>query len=407
MLGFVDLPRTGAYDRSDSESWIGSPVCRIRETGTPDGEEEDYFVKKRGIMLRRAFALCIAAAILAPAPSVLAQRNNQPQQQQPKRSKAEQADIDALASAVDFAAAGKTATDVGLKWEYSHFLKSPDGSTVIPFVVSVDKATLPANEASMYIRVMDKSQVAALAAAPAAASTDKDKDKKDAKAATPPPNYPWQNIYFIDMPSDAKISRAIGLAPGEYEMFIAIKERGKDEKSKTPPKVGVLRKPLTVPDFNNGELTTSEIIVAKSIEQLPAALPPNKAAENPYTFGPLKVTPTADPKFAKAGELNVIFWVYNAGVSTATSKPDVQVEYNFNQKTADGEKFFNKTQPSVLNSTTLPPEFDFAKGHQLTEVQSIPLASFPPGDYRLEIKVTDKTSSKTVTQNINFNVAAS
>ena len=361
-------------------------------------------------MLRRAFALCIAAAILAPAPSVLAQRNNQQQQQQqPKRSKAEQADIDALSGAVDFAAAGKTATDVGLKWEVSHFLKSPDGSTVIPFVIDVDKATLPSNEASLYIRVMDKSQVAALAAAAAAAAApaDKDKDKDKAKAATPPPSYPWQNIYFIDMPSDAKISRAIGLAPGEYEMFIAIKERAKDEKSKTPPKVGVLQKTLTVPDFSNGQLATSEVIVAKSIEQLPAALPPNKAAESPYTFGPLKVTPTNDPKFAKAGELNVIFWIYNAGLSTATSKPDVQIEYNFNQKTADGEKFFNKTQPSVLNSTTLPPEFDFAKGHQLTEVQSIPLASFPPGDYRLEIKVTDKTSSKTVTQNVNFNVAAS
>jgi len=98
-------------------------------------------------MLRRAFALCIAAAILAPAPSALAQRNNQQQQpQQPKRSKAEQADIDALANAVDFAAAGKTPTDVGLKWEYSHFLKSPDGSTVIPFVINVDKATLPSSD---------------------------------------------------------------------------------------------------------------------------------------------------------------------------------------------------------------------------------------------------------------------
>src|SRR6187549_3909315 len=84
----------------------------------------DYLVNemnKRGIMLRRAFALCIAAAILAPAPSALAQQNNQ--QQQPKRSKVEQADIDALSTAVDFAAAGKTATDVGVKWEYSHFLK--------------------------------------------------------------------------------------------------------------------------------------------------------------------------------------------------------------------------------------------------------------------------------------------
>ena len=48
-------------------------------------------------MHRRVLALCIAVAILAPAPSAFAQGNNQ---QQPKRSKAEQADIDALSSAV-------------------------------------------------------------------------------------------------------------------------------------------------------------------------------------------------------------------------------------------------------------------------------------------------------------------
>jgi hypothetical protein len=368
-------------------------------TGKPD-----YIVNKRGIMqLRQVLALGIAAAMLAPVPSALAQRNNQ-QQQQPKRSKVEQADIDALSAAVDYAATGKTATDVAIKWETSHFLKSGDGSTVFPFIVQVDKSTLPANDAALYIRLMDKSQVAALAAMATAAA---DKDKKDPKTATPPPSYPWQNIYFIDMPADGKISRAIAVPPGEYEMFIAIKERLKDEKSKVPPKIGVIQKTLTVPDFNNGQLATSDVIVAKGIEQLQAALPANKVAENPYTFGPLRVTPTQDAKFAKMGELDLVFWVYNAGVSTLTTKPDVQVEYNFHQKTADGEKFFNKTQPSMLNAQTLPPEFDFAKGHQLTEVQSIPLASFPPGDYRLEIKVTDKTNSKTVTQNVNFNVAAS
>jgi hypothetical protein len=352
-------------------------------------------------MHRRVLALCIAAAILAPAPSAFAQRNNQ-QPQQPKRSKAEQADIEALSSAVDFAAVGKPATDVTVKWEMSHFMRNPDGSSVFPFVVSVDKTTLPANEAAVYIRVMDKEQIAALSALAAAAA---DKDKKDNKPAAPP-NYLWQNIYFLNMPADGKIARAIAVPPGEYELFVAVKEKAKDEKSKTPPKIGVLQKSLTVPDFNNG-LTTSEVIVSKGIEQLQQPLPADKAAENPYVFGPLKINPVTDGKFAKAGELNVVFWIYNAGVSPATSKPDVQVEYNFNQKTADGEKFFNKTAPSALNAQTLPAEFDFAKGHQLTEIQSVPLSSFPPGDYRLEIKVTDKTNNKTVTQNVNFNVAAS
>jgi hypothetical protein len=351
-------------------------------------------------MHRRVLALCIAMAIFAPTASAFAQRTNQ--QPLPKRTKTEQADIDALSSAVDFAAVGKTTTDVTIKWDMHHFMKNPDGSTVFPFVFSVDKATLPANEAALYIRVMDKSQIAALASMAAAAA---DKDKKPA-TPTAPPNYVWQNIYFIDVPADGKISRAIAVPPGEYELFAAIKERAKDEKSKTPPKIGVLQKSLVVPDFTTG-LTTSEVIVARNIEQLPQPLPANKAAENPYTFGPLKLNPIMDGKFAKAGELNVVFWIYNAGLASATSKPDVQVEYNFNQKTAEGEKFFNRTAPTTLNATTLPPEFDFAKGHQLTEIQSIPLASFPPGDYRLEIKVTDKTNNRTVTQNVTFNVAAS
>jgi hypothetical protein len=118
-------------------------------------------VEKRGIMHRRVLALCIAAAILAPAPSAFAQGKNQ-QPQPPKRSKAEQADIEALSSAVDFAAVGKPATDVTVKWEMSHFMRNPDGSTVFPFVVSVDKTTLPGNEAAVYMRVMDKEQIAAL-----------------------------------------------------------------------------------------------------------------------------------------------------------------------------------------------------------------------------------------------------
>jgi hypothetical protein len=36
----------------------------------------------------------------------------------------------------------------------------------------------------------------------------------------------------------------------------------------------------------------------------------------------------------------------------------------------------------------------------------VPLKSFPEGEYRLEIKITDKTSNKVLTQNVKFNVKA-
>ena len=90
--------------------------------------------------------------------------------------------------------------------------------------------------------------------------------------------------------------------------------------------------------------------------------------------------------------------IYNPKVDSA-NKPDVQVEYNFYQKLAgQPEKFFNKTNPQNLNAQTLPPKFDFAAGHQLQSGQAVPLASFPEGDYRLEIKVTDKIANKTLTR---------
>src|SRR5205814_2264608 len=93
--------------------------------------------------------------------------------------------------------------------------------------------------------------------------------------------------------------------------------------------------------------------------------------------------------------------------SGAANKPDVVVEYNFYQKQAGSEKFFNKTNPTNLNAQTLPPGFDMAAGHQLQAGQAVPLASFPEGDYRLEIKVTDKVANKTLTKEINFTVTPS
>ena len=60
------------------------------------------------------------------------------------------------------------------------------------------------------------------------------------------------------------------------------------------------------------------------------------------------------------------------------------------QKAADGsEKYFNKTEPQKFNAQTLPPNFSPEQGHQIVGGQMIPLASFPEGDFRLEIKVTD------------------
>jgi hypothetical protein len=98
--------------------------------------------------------------------------------------------------------------------------------------------------------------------------------------------------------------------------------------------------------------------------------------------------------------------IYNPKTDSM-NKPDVLVEYNFYAKAAGAEKFFNKTTPQNLNAQTLPPQFDVAAGHQLQAGQGVPLASFPEGDYRLEIKVTDKIANKSLTRDVNFTVSGS
>jgi hypothetical protein len=191
---------------------------------------------------------------------------------------------------------------------------------------------------------------------------------------------------------------------GDYDVFVAVKEKNTGDKKQPPAKTGVLRQDLTVPDFNKAELATSSVIVADTVEPVQTAMTNEQQQENPYTFGTMRIVPAADQKFEKNGELQVVFWIYGAS-QDATKKPDVQIEYNFHQKTPEGEKYFNKTAPQMLNATTLPPQFDMAAGHQLPGSLVVPLASFPAGDYRLEIKITDKPSGKTLTRDIAFTVA--
>ena len=352
--------------------------------------------------------LSVAAVMVVAAGPIAAQRD-QNNRQQPAAMPADP-DTITLVRLVDAVAMGQqpAPSDIAVNWDSNHFVKGQGGITYIPFTLSIDRAALPSTAAALYIRVVDKSQTAAApAAAPAAPASNK-------QNPPPAPRYAWDNINFIDVPADGKVSRAIALQPGEYEAFIAVKERAApvDPKAKpaqgaaapAPGKMTVYRKELSVPNFNTNELSTSSVILASTVEPIAQQLSPAEQEANPYVFGPMRIVPVREGRFSKSGELNVIFWIYGAG-SAANGKPDVTVEYNFHTRQPDGsEKYFNKTAPQDLNAQTLPPEFSVAAGHQLPGSLAVALTPFPVGDYRLEIKVTDKVTSKVVTQNVNFTV---
>jgi hypothetical protein len=337
---------------------------------------------------RRVIALAAAFAIATAAPTAFAEQRGG-KEQQPKRSKQEQVEIDQLVKTVDGVMAGQPApSDIQMSL-HPYFLKSQEQRTFVPFVLEVTGA--PAADAALYVRVVNPSA---------------EPDPKTKRV-----EYPWDDIHFLTAAqvsaSNGRLNRVFMAPPGTYDVYIAMKERvpEKGPKPATGPKTGVLKTQVTVPDFWNGELMTSSVIVADKVNVLTAMPSPEEARERPFVFGAQELVPAADSAFGKDEQLATFFQVYNAALDPA-GKPNLLLEYNFHRTEGGAEKFFNKTAPQEVNAAMLPPTFDPTKFPVPGGIE-VPLKSFPEGQYRLEIKVTDKVSGKVVTRDVNFTVKAS
>jgi hypothetical protein len=360
-------------------------------------------------MLTRRRAVAICAVAVAFSGTLFAQNRNQKPQpnQPPKLTNAQKAELTVITQTIDGVAAGQPApNDLSLTWARQDLLKAQGGKQYVPFTVTIDPAAAAGKTLTVYWRVV--SQTAAAAPAPPPAN----QNQRDNKNQPPPrPDYAYEDMNTVSIPGNAKgterISRSFAVGPGTYDLYLVIKEPApeKPQKNAPPQKMSLLKQSVQVPDLWNEELNTSSVFVAERIDPLPAPLTAQQQAERPYALGTMEIVPAVDSKFAKSEELQTFLLIYNAKTDKE-NKPDVSVEFNFHTTVKGEEKFFNKTNPQNLNAQTLPPGFDFAAGHQLQAGQAVPLTSFPEGEYRLEIKVTDKLADKSLTRNVNFTVGA-
>ncbi len=267
-------------------------------------------------------------------------------------------------------------------------MKAADGKVYVPYTVEFPASAFT-SPVSVYIRVVPKGE---LPPAP---------DKKDGR-------YTFEDYYTTEPkpgtgPS-ARITRAFAAPPGEYDVYFGLRARAADaKKSKDEPVSVLMFKPTaSLPNFWSGDLTTSTIVVTSKVDTIQGQVSPEAQRERPYLFGQTEFVPSPDNKFKKTDELSVVFQIYNPALDAG--KPNVQIDYTFHARQAEGEKYFNKTNAQQLNGQTLPPNFDVAVTQMLPGGQSVPLGSFPPGDYRMEIKVTDNVAKKTITRDVLFSV---
>ena len=340
-----------------------------------------------------AVAGALAFAASASVPSYAQDKKPAPEQQQRKLSNDERDDYRALSALVDDVMSGKqpAPADVKVKFQ-NHFLKSSK-NVYVPYTLELGGAKFTSFPVTMYVRAVQKAE------APAAAG---EKPKPGVEM-----NWPFADVYFLTEKSMttsgdvSELSRALELPPGEYTLYVALRERQPKDR-KQQPKATVLAQPLTVPDMNTG-LTTSTVILAKALDPAPEQLTGQQQLEQPFTISGYKVVPSFGAPIPSSGELMFVFFIYNEGVA-ASGKPDLDVEYLFYRASED--KAFTKLATQSFNATTLPGQFDLNQGHQVFVGQGIPVKdAFKPGDYRLEIKVTDKTNGQAITRNVPFTVS--
>jgi hypothetical protein len=305
---------------------------------------------------------------------------------------ADQPDPEAI-KAVSPAPDPATVPEVGWRTDK---MKAADGKVYVPYTLALPASSVPSGRIAVFLRVVTKG------------ATDTDV----AASGDKPAGYTFQD-YFTTQPrltdegKTAVIMRSFAAAPGDYDVYFGIRLAADEanKKKDQPVRVIVLKQGETLPNFWNGELTTSTVVVTNKVDQVQGQVSPDAARERPYLFGSTEFVPSEKNTFKKADELSVVFQVYNPKLEAG--KPDVTIEYTFHQKLPEGEKYFNKTNPQQLNAQTLPPNFDVTATQMLPGGQSVPLASFPPGDYRMEIKVTDKLANKSLTRDVFFTVLPS
>jgi GWxTD domain-containing protein len=151
-------------------------------------------------------------------------------------------------------------------------------------------------------------------------------------------------------------------------------------------KSGGVRKTLKVPDYDN-KFTMSSVILAKKFNQLTEPKP----EKTPYTFGKIKVDPDVDRTFEKANDIIIVYEIYNFQTDAA-GKANAEVTIGFQK----GNEKPKNTQPTPINGLII--------GKKMTVPTSFPLATFPTGDWKVIVSVTDKASNQTVTHEAPFTI---
>ena len=193
-------------------------------------------------------------------------------------------------------------------------------------------------------------------------------------------------------PGRVREMRELTLQPGTYAVAAALAWRGQGSTWHGT----VSREEWSIPSLSSQTLEASPVVIGESATTASS----RGAVAKPFVFGATTLTPAVVNRFRPSDKIHLALRV-SGWKADAEAKPDVTVEYVFQQQFKDHYRFFNKTRPQELNAKTLSRSFDGRDG-MLETGMTVPLSAFPPGSFQLVVRIKDKRTLMTTTQKTTF-----
>ena len=175
--------------------------------------------------------------------------------------------------------------------------------------------------------------------------------------------------------------KIVPLRPGLYKLDLVLKDINSGN-------VGTVSQRLQVPRYPDEKLQLSSLILADLVENLPSS----QIGSGSFILGSNKVRPNVNDDFRHDHPLNLWFQVYNLKVDDASHKPSATVETLITKNGKEVKK--QVEQASELSNAAA----------QMTLSESIPLSDFEPGEYSVQVKVTDNLTKDVIASAEKFTV---
>jgi len=186
----------------------------------------------------------------------------------------------------------------------------------------------------------------------------------------------------------------LALRPGKY----TLKAGAVDTKG---GKGSLASVPIEVPDFSKVESaadgsvsklpSAATLIIVKKIEELPGGASDPKHPLAAFELGPLRLVPAFGGVAKQSEQVEFFYQVYDLKLDAATGKANATAVVSLYK---DG----SKTPIAQAPPNTIETEFAGST------VGPIPLTSFSPGKYLVQLKVTDKLGKHEVVQEASLEV---